>query len=180
MGRIQLRFENIQSVVGSDKFSVILLTDMQRKYALSMICDKLITDQLLMRINTPDLCRNMLPEALVELLPEGQYEIMIYGIHDGQYQVLLQDLESSNNVRLRISDGVLLSLITHYPLFIDETLMEHQRILFDENARDIAIPINAMNINGLKKALQKAVSAENYKLASQLRDEIERRKEDKE
>lgn len=39
-----------------------------------------------------------------------------------------------------------------------------------------SIPVNSVNIEALKEALKRAVEDENYELASQLRDEIERRK----
>ncbi len=179
MERTRLCFENIQQVVGSDEFSVILLTDLPRKRALSLICDESMTHQLALRVNDSKLCSNMLPEALVQLLP-GDYEIMIYGIHDGQYQVVLQDIEFRNSVRIRISDAILLSLIAKYPIFIEESLMKRQCVPYDENARGVAIPINTMDTKGLNSALQKAIHEENYELASQLRDELKRRKDSKE
>ncbi len=175
MVQVQLRFENIQQVMGSNDFSVILLTDLARQRALSIICDETMTHQIVLRANHPETCKNMLPEALVQMLP-GQYELMIYGIHDGQYQVVLQDKEFRNSVRLRISDAVLLHLISNYPIYIEEKLMKRQCIPFEENAKGVAIPINTMDTKGLNAALQKAVNDENYELASQIRDEIKRRK----
>jgi hypothetical protein len=116
----------------------------------------------------------MLPETLVEML-KGQYEMMIYGVHDGQYQVVLSDSEFERSVRIRFSDAVLLSIIAHYPLYIEETLMKRQCIPFDEKAKGIAIPINTMDIPRLNIAMQKAIDEENYELASKLRDEINNR-----
>ncbi len=174
MQQTQLRFENVQQVLEHDEFSVILLTDMERKRAISIICDDAMTRQLVLRTNAPEQCRTLLPEALVSMLT-GQYEIMIYGIYDGQYQVVLQEKDFRHSARIRISDAVLLHLIAHYPIFIEETLMKRQCIPFDENAKGVAIPINTMDTKGLNIALEKAVREENYELASQLRDEIKRR-----
>ena len=39
-----------------------------------------------------------------------------------------------------------------------------------------SMPVNSVSIEALKEALKRAVEDENYELASQLRDEIERRK----
>ncbi len=174
MERTQLRFENVQQVVGNDDFSVILLTDMPRLRALSVICDQAMTQQLNLRVFNSDNCKILLPEVLVQMLP-GDYEMVIYGIHDGQYQVVLQDKDFRNSARIRISDAVLLHMVAKYPIFIEEHLMKRQCIPFDENAKGVAIPINTMDSVGLNAALQKAVSEENYELASQLRDEIKRR-----
>jgi len=175
MKRIGLRFESIQQVVGNDELSVIVLTDEARQHALAVICDAAITRQFLLRLQHPDHCKNMLPEALVQMLP-GRCEMMIYGLHDGQYQVVLADEAFEHNVRIRMSDAVLLSLISKTPLYIEETLFQRQSIPFEEDARGIAIPINTMDMPRLNVALQQAIEEENYELASQLRDELNRRK----
>lgn len=174
MKRLQLRFENIQEIVGGDHLSVIMLTDEARKRAISLICDEVMTHQILMRLQARDTCKNMLPEALVGMLP-GQYEMMIYGVHDGQYQVVLADKEFEKSQRIRISDAILLSIISGYPIYIEETLMNQQSMPFEEHARGVAIPINTMDKKRLNFALEQAIHNENYELASKLRDEIKRR-----
>ena len=171
MERVKLHFENIQQIVGSDELSVILLADDERKRALSIICDKLMTDQLMLRLQSRNSCTSMLPESLVQMLPD-EYEMMVYGLHNGQYQVVLADKEFNRSVRLRISDAVLLSIVAGYPLYIEERLMNTQSVPFDENATGVAIPINTMDIQRLNLALENAIDTENYELASQLRDEI--------
>lgn len=179
MERVRLRFENIQQIVGSDDLSVILLTDDSRERALSVICDGPMSSQLLMRLQSPGRCKQMLPEVLIQLLP-GEYEMMIYGVYEGQYQVVLEDKAHERFVRMRMSDAVLLNIISHIPLYIEETLMRQQCIPFDENAKGVAIPINTMDSKRLSIALERAVSEENYELASQLRDELKRRKQKEE
>jgi bifunctional DNase/RNase len=166
----------MQQIVGSEELSVILLTDEARKRVLTVVCDAEMTRQLLLRLRgNVSVTRTMLPEALLQLLP-SKYEMMIVGVYDGQYQVMLMDIENGNSVRVRTSDAVLLSIISHIPIYIEERLMERQSIPYDENATGVAIPINSMDTPRLKAALENAVEEENYELASQLRDEIKRRK----
>ncbi len=43
-------------------------------------------------------------------------------------------------------------------------------------AEGVALPVNALPVSMLEKTLGKAVAAENYELASQLRDELNRRR----
>jgi bifunctional DNase/RNase len=177
MKRTLLRFENLQQIAGSDELSVILLTDEPRKRALSVVCDTDMTRQLLIRLRgNAKVYHTMLPEALLQLLPSS-YEMMIVGVYDGQYQVMLMDTEDGNSVRVRTSDAVLLSIISHIPLYIEERLMAQQSVPYDEHATGVAIPINSMDIPRLRAALKNAVEEENYELASQLRDEINRRKQ---
>ena len=117
----------------------------------------------------------MLPEVLVRLLP-SDLEMLIVGVYEGQYQVMLVDTATGNSLRIRMSDAILLSIISKIPLYIESRLMRRQSMAFDENATGVAIPINSMETDRLRIALKNAVEEENYELASQLRDEIKRRK----
>ena len=173
MKRTLLRFENVQQVVGGEGMAVIILTDEERKRALSVVCDEPMSQQLQMRVASPRACRNMLPETLLSLLP-ASYEMLICGLFEGQYQVMLMN-EIGDSVRLRMSDAVLLSIISDIPLYIENNLMERQCFPFDEKAQKRAIPINTMDLPRLQSALSDAVENENYELASQLRDEINKR-----
>ena len=175
MRRLLLRFENIQQIAGSDDLAIILLTDVARQRVLTVVCDMDIARQIYLRLKGKrQVTRTMLPEALLQLMPHS-YEMMIVGVYDGQYQVMLMDMESGESVRIRTSDAVLLSIISHVPLYIEERLMGRQSVPFDENANGVAIPINSMDTPRLKAALRQAVDEENYELASQLRDEINKR-----
>lgn len=176
MKRIRLRFENLQQVSGGDGIAIVLLTDQERRRALTVICDEPMKQQFLLRMQAPQQCATMLPEAPLTLLP-STYEMMVFGLYDGQYQVALMG-NDGETVRLRMSDAVLLTMMSDIPLYIEEGLMARQCVPFEEEATGIAIPINTMDVSRLKHVLQKAVDEENYELASQLRDEINRRHSD--
>lgn len=163
----------MQQVKGGDGMGVIILTDMQRMNAITVVCDEPMMQQMFQRAQNPKLCKAMLPEALVSLLP-SRYELMVFGLFQGQYQVVLMS-EQGDSARLRMSDAVLLMTISDIPLYIEENLMKRQSTPFDETATGIAIPINTMDEPRLQMALQNAIDDENYELASQLRDEIKRR-----
>ena len=176
MDRVLLRFENLQQIVGGEDLSVILLTDETRQRALSVVCDADMTHQLITRLRGKlYVVKTMLPEVLVQLLP-SDLEMLIVGVYEGQYQVMLMNMGDGNCIRIRMSDAILLSIISKVPLYIESRLMKRQSIPFDENATGVAIPINSMETERLRIALKNAVEEENYELASQLRDEIKRRK----
>jgi len=174
MKRTRLQFESIHQIMGSDELAVILLTDEERRHALTVVCDHPMTQQLMMRMQNPDVCRKMLPEALLQMVP-GDLDLMIYGLHNGQYQVVLSDESFEHSVVIRLSDAVLLSIISNIPLYIEDQLFASQCIPFEKDAKGVAIPINTMDLPRLNVALQRAIDEENYELASQLRDEIKRR-----
>ncbi len=180
--RIRLLFRELSEIAGSDGMAVALLTDENEQRALSVICDKQMTDQMAIRLNAQPNRRILLPEVLVEmLLSDGKtannFELYIYDIADGQYQVSLLNRETLALRSIRASDAVLLSYISHIPLYIDEVLMLKQSSAFSPLATGVSIPINTIDTDRLNAALEKAVSEENYRLASLLQQEIERRKE---
>jgi len=176
MNRILLRYDSFHQVTGSSDLWVIVLTDQERHRAISVVCDDDMAVQLKMRIFNPQISKILLPEALIQLLPSS-YEMLIAGIYDGQYQVILMDTGNGESVRVRMSDAILLSIISKTPLYIEENLMKKQCYPVEDFTNGVAIPINSMNMEHLKNALEKAVKDENYELASHIRDEINLRKD---
>ena len=54
--------------------------------------------------------------------------------------------------------------------------MLHQTVPYNGGSRDIPLPVNTIDDAMLQQALDKAIKDENYELASNLRDEMLRRK----
>lgn len=75
----------------------------------------------------------------------------------------------------KAADGLILSYTFDCPITISESLLE-QQYMRDIGNGTYSMPVNSVNIEALEEALKRAVEDENYELASQLRDEIERRK----
>lgn len=75
----------------------------------------------------------------------------------------------------RASDGLLLAYTFGCPICIDEELLERQ-YMRQAGEDSYSMPVNSVSNEALKSALEQAVREENYELASQLRDELERRK----
>lgn len=75
----------------------------------------------------------------------------------------------------KAADGLILAYTFDCPVTIQEALLE-QQYMRETGDGTYSIPVNSVNIEALKEALKRAVEDENYELASQLRDEIERRK----
>ena len=174
MERVRLNFENIQRIVGSDDLWIILLTDEERRNALTVVCDDLTGRQIMLRLKNAKACRHMLPESLLQMVYD-RLEMIIVGVFDGQYQVVLMNLQNMVTHRIRLSDAVLLHLITREPIYIEKGLMTMQSSPFDAEATGVSVPINTIDVKRLKQILGNAVEEENYELASQIRDELKRR-----
>ena len=179
MGRVQLFYKDMGEIVGSDGFSVVRLTDADEVRAISVICDKLMTDQLTLRIHRQPGREQMLPEVLLRMLLAdndiNDFEMMVSDVCDGQYRVTLINKRTLTMKLIRMSDAVLLSVISRIPLYIDATLMQRQSTPYNPDVRGISVPINTIDLERLNQELDRAIEAEDYRLASYLHEEILRR-----
>lgn len=183
MERIRLRYRCLAEIVGSsDGLAIVTLTDDIESRALNIVCDKTMCHQLQMRAKQLEICNCMLPEVMTAMLSEyvdlRKLEIMIYDVHDGQYVVTLLNSENCSIRQLRLSDAVLLHVIAGVPMYIDQKLMQSQSVPFQADMEKVSIPINALDNAKLQEELDKAVEEENYRLASYIQEELNRRKRD--
>lgn len=184
MGKsINLIFGGISEVVGGNGIAVIMLTDRDKRYAVSVVCDDMMKRQISMR-NMPDGSRDrLLPEVMSKMLHDISdggmaYRIDIDDISDGEYKTAITDMKTLRRYDIRLSDAVLLSLVSDIPIYMDEQLMKRQASPYRENADRMAIPLNTLDAGRLKEELDKAVAAENYRLAALIKEELDNRRKD--
>ena len=179
MVRTQLKYNNLAEIVGSDGLAIITLTDEPASRAIHIVCDQAIRNQLQMRANQLDVCNSMLPEVLTAMLEDyikkKKLEITIYDVKDGQYLTTLMNTDNFSIRKIRLSDAVLLHVVAGVPVFIDEKLMASQSAPFQPDMSKISIPINTLDTDKLQAELEKAVEEENYRLASYIKEELNKR-----
>lgn len=182
MERISLRYRSLSEIVGSaDGMSIITLTDEAEERALNIICDKTMAAQLQLRSEQVAICKSLLPEVLTAMLQEyvdlKDLEITVYDIRDGQYLVSLMNSDNYFIRQIRMSDAILLHVISNIPISIDKKLMQAQSVPFRPNVERVSIPINVLETDKLREELGKAVEEEDYRLASYINEELKRREE---
>lgn len=181
MNKIRLQFIHVSEIVGSDNLALLTLTDMERERQLSIVCDKAMAIQLDLRVKKNPIRDMMLPEVMGKVLSQWggiDLELLIQDIDDGQYKTFVVNRSSLEMIPIRASDAVLMHITMGVPLFINENLMERQSVLYNAKSHGVAIPVNSLNDDMLDSALQRAISTEDYELASRIRDEKMKRKKD--
>lgn len=175
--RIKLTVTGVSEIVGGAGMALLMLTDTQRERLLAVVCDRLTGREIVMRISGAPLLSRRLPEVLVAKcgITASDYELAIHDVYDGEYKTTLHHRYLDTHEPIRVSDGVLLALIAHLDITMEQHLFLRQSVPFDPNSHGMAIPINTLSTKMLRGALQKAIDDENYEMASQLRDEINRR-----
>lgn len=105
-------------------------------------------------------------------------KILIYKAKDGVFYSYLYYDKDGEECRIdsRTSDAIALALRYKCPMYTTEDIMETEH-LHDLGEGKFSVPITSVSVELLEDALQKAIDKEDYETASQIRDEIRKRKE---
>lgn len=178
MNKIHLTFKSLSRIVGNDDIGLLLLADDEERRQITISCDKGMLYEFGLRMKQVPVTKSLLPEALWQMLRmqgNSDFEILVFGIDDGQYQCILTNRETLDTVSLRASDAVLLAFIAKIDIFIEESLFQRQSLPYSKESHGLSLPVNAISTGMLHTALDHAVEEENYELASQIRDELRKR-----
>lgn len=183
MKKVQLVFRGVSEIYEGPDIGLLILTDTMKERQITIVCDKYMEYQFGIRMGGKVTTDKLLPEVLTTVVKqqaEMEFEVLITDIIDGEYQCLLINKSNFESLAMRVSDAILFAIISNSPIYIDYNLMMRQSVRYSANPKGMSLPINALNDDMLKIALQNAISDENYELASALRDEIKRRKKSEE
>lgn len=183
MKRVRLNFKGVSEIVGTEEVGLLILLDEGEQNQLSITCDRLMLEQFMVRMSHVPVSDKMLPEILwqtIRTIGNFHFEIIVNDIVDGQYKVFLRNVDTQDEIYMRASDAVLLSYISDVPIYIDAKLMSQQSVPYRKEAKGLSLPVNSLTDEMIVSALDKAIHNEDYELASSLRDEIQRRKKQKE
>ena len=180
MSRIRLFLQQATEVVGGDKEGLLILTDSYQERQLVVPCQGNLLEEFRSRLD-----RNQNHSGLTDILLDIIHNqtslslsLIITNVDKGAYSAVINNEDTQKQISISGVEAVLLNKMINdsIPLYIDETLFLRQSSKFNMKAEGVALPVNALPVSMLEKTLDKAVAAENYELASQLRDEINRRK----
>ena len=180
MARIKLFLQQATEVVGEEKEGLLILTDSFQERQLAVPCNSRMYDEFRLRMNNPK-HQAELSDVLFKVIKwqtELSLELVIVSVDNGHYSAVLLNTDSLEQVPIDGAEAVLLNYISKdkIPLFIDEKLFLKQSSVYDMKAKGVSLPVNTLSSSMLRKALERAIAAENYELASQLRDELNKRK----
>lgn len=125
--------------------------------------------------------RPLTHDLMVELLrymDMNLKEVLIYRAEDGVFFSRLHFYKAEDEfiMESRTSDAVALALRLGCPIYTTEEIIQSEQ-LHDLGEGKFSIPITSVSLQMLEEALQAAIEKEEYEQASQLRDEIRKRKE---
>lgn len=185
---IRIKYKYTQEIKQSNLVHLIILVDEEEKRQLVVITDKATAMHITATYESQKqpLTRKLFFErsalyVAMSLLPEEMKKLMfihIDGLKDSQYHAhLIRRNADINEVshELRISEAVLLSIVSGIPMYIDDHLWRIQSTPHNAASNGTQIPTNTLPLPMLKKALQEAIDREDYEMAKVLNEEIQNR-----
>ncbi len=133
---------------------------------------------------THDLFQTLLAQLGILLL-----EVNIYKYEDGVFfsKMILRQGTEIIEIESRTSDAIAIALRTKSPVYTSETIMQEQAVVFDDNTSEdnasedekdnLALDYSLLNEEELQSLLKDAIDGEDYELASLLRDELLKKKD---
>lgn len=176
---VRLVYKGLSELRGSKDIGLIILTDEAQKRQIAVVCDKHIVNQFRIRMVREVNTSRLLPEVMAKMLKEdtaNAYHLAIDAIENGVYRARIVNEQTLGTTEIRVSDGVLMSRIADYPIYMEDALFDRQSVPFTPQATGMALPINAISEDMLQDALQKAIEREDYEMANQLSRELKKRK----
>lgn len=177
--RVKLRLAAVSNMRTSPHIGMMTLVDDIECRALVITCDNNVREQLSVRLDRgPSFSKKWLPEVMWRVLRDmgaDQFEIQINGLMAGEYLTDLVCTATGQIFPIRASDAILLAYVANLPVYADRTLMDRQASPWKPNALSVAMPVNVIDGKVLRSLLDDAVRAENYELASKIRDELKSR-----
>ncbi len=177
--RVKLRLAAVSNMRTSPHIGMMTLVDDIECRALVITCDNNVREQLSVRLDRgPSFSRKWLPEVMWRVLRDmgaPQIEIQINGLMAGEYPTGLVCTATWQRIPLTARGAIFLAYVANLPVYADKTLMDRQSSPWKPNALSVAMPVNVIDGKVLRSLLDDAVRAENYELASKIRDELKSR-----
>lgn len=179
---VRLFLEEVAEFTNSPEIAIVSLANEQKTRMVTVVCLTEAANTIKMRMHPYKITEILLPEATAQLMHLNgldHYELLIDNLIEGQYMAYLHDTVSEKNVRIRITDGILLAQAAKMPICIDEELLSKQSVRYRSLKNGISVPVNAITEDMLKESLQKAIDEEDYELAAKIHEELKNRNNDK-
>lgn len=178
MDKIKLKLTAISEILGVEDVVLLNLVDEAMDRQLFVTCDRKMSRDLQMYMLDKGETKKLLPSVMFAIMQSQSYQqlmVVIKDVHDGEYEVEVIDTLQDKHYPIRCSDGILLSLACDIPLYASCHLMLTQSVPFKMGASRVGLPLTVLSDDMLKMSLEKAIETENYEMASNLRDELNKR-----
>ena len=177
-----LLIKSVSEILGIKDVALVSLVNATETRQIVVSCELEMRDLIMKYMTDRPETQMLFPSVVNDILAtrdKSSLEVRINGVIDGVYQTEIYDRLTQKSFPIRCSDGIFMSVACKLHIFASAEVMRLHSIPYVTGATKVGLPLSVLSEKLLKNSLQMAIETENYEMASNLRDELNKRHKDK-
>ena len=177
-----LLIKSVSEILGIKDVALVSLVNATETRQIVVSCELEMRDLIMKYMTDRPETQMLFPSVVNDILAtrdKSSLEVRINGVIDGVYQTEIYDRLTQKSFPIRCSDGIFMSVACKLHIYASAEVMRLHSIPYVTGATKVGLPLSVLSEKLLKNSLQMAIKTENYEMASNLRDELNKRHKDK-
>lgn len=177
-----LLIKSVSEILGIKDVALVSLVNATETRQIVVSCELEMRDLIMKYMTDRPETLMLFPSVVNDILAtrdKSSLEVRINGVKDGVYQTEIYDRLTQKSFPIRCSDGIFMSVACKLHIYASAEVMRLHSIAYVTGATKVGLPLSVLSEKLLKNSLQMAIETENYEMASNLRDELNKRHKDK-
>lgn len=177
-----LLIKSVSEILGIKDVALVSLVNATETRQIVVSCELEMRDLIMKYMTDRPETQMLFPSVVNDILAtrdKSSLEVRISGVKDGVYQTEIYDRLTQKSFPIRCSDGIFMSVACKLHIYASAEVMRLHSIPYVTGATKVGLPLSVLSEKLLKNSLQMAIETENYEMASNLRDELNKRHKDK-
>ena len=177
-----LLIKSVSEILGIKDVALVSLVNATETRQIVVSCELEMRDLIMKYMTDRPETQMLFPSVVNDILAtrdKSSLEVRINGVIDGVYQTEIYDRLTQKSFPIRCSDGIFMSVACKLHIYASAEVMRLHSIPYVTGATKVGLPLSVLSEKLLKDSLQMAIETENYEMASNLRDELNKRHKDK-
>ena len=177
-----LLIKSVSEILGIKDVALVSLVNATETRQIVVSCELEMRDLIMKYMTDRPETQMLFPSVVNDILAtrdKSSLEVRINGVKDGVYQTEIYDRLTQKSFPIRCSDGIFFAIVCKLHIYASAEVMRLHSIPYVTGATKVGLPLSVLSEKLLKNSLQMAIETENYEMASNLRDELNKRHKDK-
>ena len=177
-----LLIKSVSEILGIKDVALVSLVNATETRQIVVSCELEMRDLIMKYMTDRPETHMLFPSVVKDILAtrdKSSLEVRLNGVKDGVYQTEIYDRLTQKSFPIRCSDGIFMSVACKLHIYASAEVMRLHSIPYVTGATKVGLPLSVLSEKLLKNSLQMAIETENYEMASNLRDELNKRHKDK-
>ena len=173
-----LLIKSVSEILGIKDVALVSLVNATETRQIVVSCELEMRDLIMKYMTDRPETQMLFPSVVNDILAtrdKSSLEVRINGVKDGVYQTEIYDRLTQKSFPIRCSDGIFMSVACKLHIYASAEVMRLHSIPYVTGATKVGLPLSVLSEKLLKNSLQMAIETENYEMASNLRDELDRK-----